>query len=412
LIDRTRVKAALDWIDKNVAPLGVDFGSVIDAVGRVLAEPVDATADIPRFDRAAIDGIAVRAEETVGASAYNPLSFRLVPQGEALPKLGAARVDAGEPLPTGADTVVPLEYASLDAAGGYEIIEPVEAGGHVEHAGSHAARDAILLPAGRELRPYDIGLLALAGVSHVPVIRRPTVRIVVTGRGLSQSDAPSSSAAVYDTDGPLLRALVQRDGGILADLCHIDRDRRKLHDALTAPGLDILLVAGATGNGTDDFAGAVLAEVGELAIHGVALSPGESAGMGRAGAGALVFLLPGAPAACLWAYELFAGRAIRRLGGRNPALPFRSTEMLTNRKIVSRIGVTEICPVRCRDNRSVEPIASFAEAGLMSASRADGFVIIPDGSEGFPEGAAVTVYLQQGFDAPSSLISEGPDPKS
>ena len=205
---------------------------------------------------------------------------------------------------------------------------------------------------------------------------------------------------------------MQRDGGILADLCHIDRDRRKLHDALTAPGLDILLVAGATGNGTDDFAGAVLAEVGELAIHGVALSPGESAGMGRAGAGALVFLLPGAPAACLWAYELFAGRAIRRLGGRNPALPFRSTEMLTNRKIVSRIGVTEICPVRCRDNRSVEPIASFAEAGLMSASRADGFVIIPEGSEGFPEGAAVTVYLQQGFDAPSSLISEGPDPKS
>jgi molybdopterin molybdotransferase len=84
--------------------------------------------------------------------------------------------------------------------------------------------------------------------------------------------------------------------------------------------------------------------------------------------------------------------------------------MLTKRKIVSRVGVTEICPVRCCDNRSVEPIPSFAEAGLMSASRADGFVIIPEGSEGFPEGAAVTVYLQQG-DGPSSPMSEGPDPK-
>jgi len=103
----------------------------------------------------------------------------------------------------------------------------------------------------------------------------------------------------------------------------------------------------------------------------------------------------GAPAACLWAYELLAGRAIRRLGGRDPALPFRSREMRTRRKIVSRIGMTEICPVRVRDVGGVEPIAPFAEAGLVSAAHADGFVIIPEGSEGLPEGSAVTVHLSQ-----------------
>ena len=114
--------------------------------------------------------------------------------------------------------------------------------------------------------------------------------------------------------------------------------------------------------------------------------------MGRLGTGAPVFLLPGMPVDCLWAYELFAGRAIRRLAGRNPALPFRSREMRLERKIVSNIGMTEIFPMRCAEGQA-EPIASFAEAGLMAAARADGFVIVPEGSEGFAAGAAVTVYL-------------------
>ena len=104
-------------------------------------------------------------------------------------------------------------------------------------------------------------------------------------------------------------------------------------------------------------------------------------------------LLPGAPAACLWSYELFAGRAIRRLGGRGPELPYRSREMITARKIVSAIGMTEICPVRCGAGDTVEPVPSFAEIGLMAAVGADGFVIVPEGSEGYPQGGRVTVYL-------------------
>ena len=107
-------------------------------------------------------------------------------------------------------------------------------------------------------------------------------------------------------------------------------------------------------------------------------------------------LLPGAPAACLWSYELFAGRAIRRLGRRSPELPYRSREMITARKIVSAIGMTEICPVRCGAGDSVEPLPSFAEAGLMAAVGADGFVIVPEGSEGHPQRGRVTVYLYEG----------------
>lgn len=104
-------------------------------------------------------------------------------------------------------------------------------------------------------------------------------------------------------------------------------------------------------------------------------------------------LLPSAPAACLLSYELFAGRAIRRLGGRDPALPYRSRTVTTARKIVSSIGATEIRPVRLRSEGRIEPIVSFAEIGLMAAVQADGFIIIPEASEGYPSGASVTAYL-------------------
>ena len=166
--------------------------------------------------------------------------------------------------------------------------------------------------------------------------------------------------------------------------------------ALVEAGVDIVLVIGGTGPGSDDHSAAALAEAGELAIHGVALRPGETAGLGHTVSGVPVALLPGAPAACLWSYELFAGRAIRRLGARGSELPYRSREMITARKIVSAIGMTEICPVRCGAGDIVEPVPSFAEIGLMAAVGADGFVIVPEGSEGHPQGARVTVYLYEG----------------
>src|ERR1700736_4366724 len=128
-----------------------------------------------------------------------------------------------------------------------------------------------------------------------------------------------------------------------------------LSGALVEAGVDIVLVIGGTGPGSDDHSAAALAGAGELAIHGVTLRPGETTGLGRTGSGVPVVLLPGAPAACLWSYELFAGRAILRLGGRDPELPYRSRDMITARKIVSATGMTEICPVRCGTRDTVAP---------------------------------------------------------
>ena len=222
-------------------------------------------------------------------------------------------------------------------------------------------------------------------MSAVPVVGQPHVRIVVA--------APAKAGSWEDSNGSMICAAVERDGGIIGDCVVVERDRPAMTAALVEPGLDIVLVIGGTGPGSDDYAAAALTEAGKLAIHGLTLRPGETTGLGHTAAGVPVVLLPGTPASCLWAYELFAGRAIRRLGGRSAELPYQSREMITARKIVSSLGITEICPVRFGAGDTIEPLPSFAETGLMAAVNADGFVIVPQGSEGYAQGARTTVYL-------------------
>jgi molybdopterin molybdotransferase len=375
--ERTSLDAITAWIAANVDRLDDEPVARAAAAGRVAAHDVVATAPLPADDYAALDGVALRAAETVGASAYNPLAFRLVDGSAALPPGGAVHVAAGAPLPPGADTVVAHDQVEI-AASCCTIVEPAEPGSGVDRAGAHVAAGAALIRAGQRVRPSTIGALAAAGIVDLAVTRRPRVRLVPTRDG--------------DTDRDLLSALIGRDGGI-ATTAPAERARATLSAALRAPGADLVLVVGGTGPGADDHAAAALADAGALAFHGVAIQPGDTAGVGRLPTGVPVFLLPGAPAACLWAYELIAGPALRRLGGRPIGLPYGRRRMTTARKIVSNIGVVDVCPVvRTVDDR-IEPIAGFGEAGLGAALRADGVVIVPEGSEGHARDTEVLVYL-------------------
>jgi molybdopterin molybdotransferase len=394
---QTSVADATAWIDEHVTRLGAEEILLAEADGRVLAQSTEAAVDLPPVDRATVDGLAVRAEETAGASTYNPLAFRLTEKGAALPPCAGILLSAGDPLPGDVDAVIALQNVQLHPIGGGEVTEPVPPGTGIERRGSHFERSTTLLEAGRRLLPHHIGLLAAAGVVRASVIRRPRVRCFLVRWNIAElSGSPAETP--HDANGLLLRALVQRDGGTVAELRQVERDCAAIRAALAVPESDVIIVAGGTGRGSRDASAAALAEAGSLAIHGVALHPGESAGFGRNNIGVPVFLLPGTPTACLWVYEFFAGRAIRRLAGLNAELPFRRREMTTVRKIVSAIGITEICPVRCLGHDQVMPIASFGEAGLGAVARADGFVVISDRSEGVPEGGLVKVYLQEETD--------------
>jgi molybdopterin molybdotransferase len=389
------VADALAWINAHVTPLGPEIIPVRDAAGRVLTGNLVATLDLPPFSRVAADGYAVRAIETVGASAYNPLAFHLAPITADLPPNGAVRVMSGDDLPFGADAVVRIEDAELNGGETVTIIDPVAEGTFVERIGCHLERGSTIVVAGRRLSPADVGALASAGFASVSVRRRPRVQCVLPAARVVEAGNSLPHGAVYDANGPMLQALIHRDGGVLVEQRRVERDRLAIANAFKSPGVDVFLVAGGTGSGCADQAAAALADAGELTIHGVALRPGETTGLGLAG-GIPVVLLPGAPAACLWSYELIAARVIGRLGGREPKLPFPSRKMTTARKIVSEIGMLEVHPVRCLDAGTVEPIASFSEAGLTPAVRGDGFIVVPESSEGYPQGAAVNVYLYDG----------------
>lgn len=369
---RAGLAAVEAWIEREVQRLGAEPVALAQAQGRVVAADVVAPAPLPPVDRAALDGIALGAAATVGAGAYNPITLRLGTEAHV--------VAAGDALPAGTDAVATLDQAQR-AGATCEIIEAVAPGSQVERAGAQLAAGALVVAAGRRLDAVGLGLLAAAGIAALAVVCRPRVRILLAG-----------PPGTRDSNGPMLGALVARDGGTLEAIRMLGRDRAALARALVAPGADLVLVVGGTGPGADDGAAAALAQAGTLAIHGMALRPGDTAGLGRVDS-VPVALLPGAPAACLWAYEMAAGRALRRLAGRPPGLPLPSRRAVTARKLVSAIGLVEICPVALRADGAVEPVAGFAEAGLAAALRADGIVIVPEGREGHAQGSEVVVYL-------------------
>jgi molybdopterin molybdotransferase len=355
----------------------------------VIAELISAPVDIPVMDCAAVDGYALRSVETEGATDYNPLPFALgEPLNEpnyALPLAGAVMVSAGASLPGGADAVLPFDATQL-RGGVLEIFAAVAAGSGVERRGQHAWAGTTLIETGRILRPQDVGLLASVGIDRVRVVRLPRVRLVIAG---PKTFSHGSSAG--DAVGPMLCALVRRDGGEAEDMHAEEPHCDALAEAIAAPGADVILVAGRTGTGADDVAPLALAKVGELAIHGIALRPGSSAGMGLRGT-TPVLLLPGDPLACLCAYELLAGRLIRRFAGAAPELPHRVRVAEVGRKIVSAIGFVDVCRVRLIEGR-VEPVASAEFGALASSVRADGFVVVPASLEGYAPGTQVKVHL-------------------
>ena len=396
---RSLVEDALAWIDTYVSTLETEIVALDALHGRVLAADVTAPIDVPPFDRSAMDGYALRGSETNGASEYNPLAFKL--QGRSMPGkphagavgAGAAiRIMTGAPVPEGADAVVPAEFAA-ERDGCVEITASIAPGKHVGRTGEDVQTGTVLLASGRRLRAQDVGLLASVGYDCASVVRRPRVRIVVTGDEIVTPGAPKDIHQIYDANSSMLRGLAARDGAELEPVIKVADDREAIRQAMVAPGADVMLVSGGSSVGAEDHAPTLLAEVGELAVHGVAMRPSSPAGFGRIGA-AFVFLLPGNPVSCLCAYDFFAGRAIRLLGGKPAQWPHRTLRAVLTRKIASAVGRVDYCRVRLAGDEA-EPLALSGAAILSSTTRADGFVIVPAESEGCAPGTQVTVYLYE-----------------
>ena len=399
---RHTVGAALAWLDAQDAqlqPLASEIIPLRNAAGRVLAASVVSDVDVPGFDRATMDGYALVADSTEGATAYTRLPLTVI--GDSMPgspfdgsvSVGeAVRVMTGAPMPRGADAVLPAEWVETESATPCKIsaLAAVSPGKNLGKRGEDIVRGTTLLEAGRVLRPQDLGVLSSVGQGEVRVIRRPRVRLAVTGNELLPSGSHPSGFHIADANGPMLSALIERDGGLVDFPGLVRDDPKSILEALQADA-DIVIVSGGSSVGIEDLAPVLVAQHGELAVHGIAMRPSSPTGFGRMGH-RLVFLLPGNPVSSLCAYDFFAGRAIRALCGRPKEWPYRAIRGRLNRKISSPIGRLDYVRVKI-DGDLVEPLAVGGASILSSTTRADGFVIVGDDSEGFAAGSEVKVWL-------------------
>lgn len=393
---RQTVDAAWAWLDAGVSRLPWELVSLIQAAGRVLAKPLIAEINVPAFERSAMDGYALRADETISSGDYTPSEFRVIgqsypgqPSCETVVAGTCVRIMTGAPLPMGADAVVPVENTRKTAIG-IDVTEAIPIGKNVGRVGEDLSKGQIVLSAGRRLRPQDVAVAASLGLAKLEVHRQPRVRVLFTGNELVQPGEPCGPYQIYDSNSYMLRGLVPRDGGIIDSVQHLSDDPAAIRFALAAPGADVVLVSGGSSVGAEDYAPQIVAELGELPIHGIAMRPSSPAGLGRVGQ-ALVVLLPGNPVSCLCAYDFFAGRAIRQMGGRSTAWPYRHSVEPLARKLVSAIGRVDYCRVR-QTSEGIEPVALSGASVLSSTTRSDGFVIVPEMSEGYGPGSSVTVY--------------------
>jgi molybdopterin molybdotransferase len=405
---RHTVAQALEWLDAQSFTLPAESVPLRGAAGRVLAAPVVSCVDVPGFDRATMDGYALIAEATDGATAYNRITFRVI--GDAMPGVpfagivtgnDAVRIMTGAPVPAGSNAVLPAEFVETIGSRAFESRGPgpeprvealasVSPGKNIGARGEDIVAGTALLPAGRVLRPQDVGVLSSIGHDHARVVRRPRVRLVITGNELLPAGSVPVDYRIADANGPMLAALAERDGAIV-DFPGLVRDDADAIVAALQADADVVIVSGGSSVGIEDLAPALVARQGQLPIHGIAMRPSSPTGLGRIGQ-RLILLLPGNPVSSLCAYDFFAGRAIRALGGRDKDWPYRRIRGILSRKISSPIGRLDYARVRVQDER-VEPLAVAGASLLSSTTRADGFVIVGDDSEGFPSGAEVDVWL-------------------
>lgn len=384
--------AALGRLAELISPSGrSEMVPLEEADGRVVADSPRAPRDVPHYDRCAMDGYAVRAEDTAGASPAGPVRLALE---ETAGPFRAVRVHTGSPLPPGTDAVLPVEDAER-REGRLDALRRVRSGEHVGRRGEDIRVGEPAVAAGRRLCAADLGLLRSLGIERVRVAERPRIVVLATGEELVGPGEEPAPGRMVDANGIVLATLVQRWGGtasvrpLYSDRAvELGRELAALADAGNAP--DLVVTTGGTSVGERDRVVEALRSAGEVAFHGVAIQPARPVAAGRVGT-MPVLCLPGFPAAAYIAAFAFLRPALERLSGCSPARPPTCRGRLS-RKIVSTLGLRSYTRVRVEDGR-VEPVRTSGAGILSSIARSQGFVVTPEDSEGVPAGAEVEVLL-------------------
>ncbi len=365
------------------------------AAGRVLGEPAVAMVDLPPFPSSAMDGFALRAEDTAAAPVTLPVVARVAagsPAGRALGAGEAMAISTGGVVPDGADAVVPLEVVE-ESADGLRVSAPVTSGANVRSRGGDVVSGGPILEAGVALGPAQVAALAAAGVSEVRCAKRPRVGILVTGSELRQPGEPLGAGEIYESNGLLLAAACASAGAVPAQLGVVPDDRDELEQVMERAllGFDMLVTTGGASVGPHDLVRSTFPDFRiEEVFWGVRMRPGKPVCFATR-RDHPVFVLPGNPVSVLVTFELFVRPAINALLGVPDPLPvYRSGTLGSGLPRNRHRDEFVRARIRWEDGTAVlDPLAGQESHMIVRAARADALVAVDAGEAEIPAGAEI-----------------------
>jgi molybdenum cofactor synthesis domain-containing protein len=388
---KTLEEARNAWTDKTSAfRCEIESIPTVLALGRVLAQPIMAGSSVPHYHGAAMDGIAVRARDTFGASEVHPLSLVL---GET-----AHQVDTGDSLPLETDAVIMIEYVAPVGDREVEIRSAAFPWQHVRKVGEDIVAGELLLPQHHRLRPADLGALLAGAVHEVPVYARPRVWIQPSGTELIPASEAAGAAPgrIVEFNGAILSGLVQECGGeaLLQGIVRDDYEsiKQAVVEAVDAP-TDVVLINAGSSAGSEDYTSAIIKELGTVLVHGVTMMPGKPTILGII-EGKPVVGVPGYSISAIMAFEQFVRPLLFSFQGL-PCPSFPEVAAILGRKMPSKLGMEEFVRVilgRVRGRLIAMPLQRGA-AVITSLTRADGILRIPQELEGHEVEETVRVRL-------------------
>ncbi len=387
---RERFHAALQSVGAH-EPMPAETLPLAQCRGRITGEPVWAAASSPHYDAAAMDGIAVRAADTTGATETTPV---ILSAGGSHSQ--AEWVDTGDPMPEGTDAVVMVENLQVLDEGRVSIMAPVAPWQHVRPLGEDIVATELILPENHLLTPTDLGACAAAGLSTLAVRRRPSVAIIPTGNELVAIGSQPNAGDIIEFNSLMLSGLLEEWGASATTLDPVPDDlaaiREAARQALT--NQDLIIINAGSSAGSEDYTAEVVENLGELLVHGIAIRPGHPVVLGVADGKPMVGL-PGYPVSAMMTAELLLKPLIDRWLGRSGADSRPRVRAHITRKIMSPTGEDEFLRVklgRVGEKMVATPVQRGAGV-IMSLVRADGLVKIPRFSEGLDAGAEVEAEL-------------------
>ncbi len=389
--ERTSVDEALRLFLEHISTLRkVEEVTLESCTGRVLAEPVVSERNVPHYRRAAMDGYAVRASDTLGASPVNPVMLQLSDQIE---EGSTSWVHTGTAVPEGADAVVMVEDTAI-AGNLVEVRAQVYPNRNIGQVGEDIKKGDRVFEEGHLLRPCDAAVLASIGFNRVKVFKKPLVAVIPTGDELvsrkDNRDVPPPGK-VLETNGLMSALYVEKWGGVPRCTEIVPDNPDSIKKAVeTNLDADMILLLGGTSVGKRDHAPEVVATLGELLVHGIGVSPGKPTALGIVN-NVPVVCLPGYPVAGLIALYLFVHPGIRKLAA-IPELPELILKRRLVAKISSKIGYVGFVRVVFEGDK-VRPLVGAGAGILSSVAKADGYVLVPENLEGYAEGEEVDVFL-------------------